>query len=162
MSLLVSLALAAVRLVIRLYPARFRARFGADVIASVRRDLTEAAGTGLPAVATAAAIGICLGYGGVQLLKAWMPEGIPRIADIAIDRRVLAATIGAAVLTGAIFGSVPAIQAARPDLTAMLRAGGRSSTAGAMLCLVLAALAASALPARRAASVDPMTALRAE
>jgi putative ABC transport system permease protein len=78
----------------------------------------------------AAAIGIALAYGGVQVLKAWMPAGIPRVAAIALDRRVLAATIAAALVTGTLFGSVPAIHAARPDLTAMLRAGGRSATSG--------------------------------
>ena len=31
------------------------------------------------------AIGVLLAYGGVDVLKAWMPDGIPRVADIAID-----------------------------------------------------------------------------
>jgi putative ABC transport system permease protein len=104
-----------------------RAALGASRWRLTRGLLVE----GIVLSVAAAAIGVALAYGGVDVLKAWMPDGIPRVADIAIDRRVLAATIAAAVLTGAIFGAVPAIQGASPDLTAMLRAGGRSATAGA-------------------------------
>jgi predicted permease len=59
-----------------------------------------------------------------------MPTGIPRLASIAIDLRVLGATVAAALVTGTLFGAVPALHAARPDLTAMLRAGDRAATAG--------------------------------
>jgi putative ABC transport system permease protein len=79
----------------------------------------------------AAAVGVLLAHWGVRILKAWIPDGIPRVADIAIDVRVLGATIAAAITTGAVFGIVPALQSARPDLTNVLRAGGRGSTAGA-------------------------------
>ena len=77
----------------------------------------------------AAAIGVVLSLWGVRALKEWMPDGIPRIADIAVDLRVLAATIAAAVLTGIAFGIVPALQGAKPNLAAALHAGGRSATA---------------------------------
>jgi predicted permease len=79
----------------------------------------------------AAAIGILLSMWGVRALTGWMPEGIPRVADIAIDLRVLAATVVAAVITGITFGLVPALQGARPNLVDALHAGGRASTAGA-------------------------------
>ncbi len=46
---------------------------------------------------------------------------LPRVADIGIDLRVLAATIATAVLTGIIFGIVPAFQSSRPDLTTRSR-----------------------------------------
>ena len=78
----------------------------------------------------ASAIGVVIAYGAVGVLKAWMPAGIPRVAAIAIDLRVLGATMAAAIFTGAVFGAVPAIHAARPDLTGMLRAGSRTATAG--------------------------------
>jgi putative ABC transport system permease protein len=80
---------------------------------------------------TAAAIGVVLAHFGVSVLKAWMPAGIPRVAAIEIDLRVLGATIAAALATGAFFGAVPAIHGARPDLTTTLREGGRSSSPGA-------------------------------
>ena len=79
----------------------------------------------------AAGLGVALSVWGVRVLRAWMPEGIPRVADITIDLRVLAAAIAAAVVTGVVFGLVPALQGARTDLVQALGAGGRAATAGA-------------------------------
>jgi putative ABC transport system permease protein len=78
-----------------------------------------------------AAVGLALAFGGVQVLKAWMPAGVPRVSAIAIDMRVLLTAVAAAVATGLIFGMVPALQASRPDLASTLKDSGRSSTAGA-------------------------------
>jgi len=78
-----------------------------------------------------AAIGIVLAYGGVHALRTWLPSGLPRVASIGIDLRVLATAITAAFLTGVFFGIVPALHASRPDLTTTLKDSGRSSTAGA-------------------------------
>ena len=104
-----------------------RAALGASRWRLTRGLLVE----GLLLSLTAAAIGVVLSIWGVRLLKAWMPDGIPRVAEIAVDVRVLLATIAAAVVTGVTFGIVPALQGARPDLAAALHAGGRASTAGA-------------------------------
>jgi putative ABC transport system permease protein len=78
-----------------------------------------------------ATIGVVLAWGGVQILKAWLPAGLPRVAAIAIDTRVMMAAIAAAVATGLFFGMVPALPASRPDLSSTLKDSGRSSTAGA-------------------------------
>ena len=53
------------------------------------------------------------------------------MADIGIDVRVLVAAILAATVCGVLFGIVPALQSARPDLTNALKDSGRSTTAGA-------------------------------
>jgi len=78
-----------------------------------------------------ATIGIALAYGGVLLLRAWLPSGVPRIASIGMDLRVLVTAVTAALLTGVFFGIVPALQSSRPDLTTTLKDSGRSSTSGA-------------------------------
>jgi len=104
-----------------------RAALGASRWRLTRSLLVE----GLLLSLTAAAIGVALSFWGVRLFKAWMPDGIPRVADIAVDVRVLAAAIAASVVTGITFGIVPALQGARPDLAAALHAGGRASTASA-------------------------------
>jgi putative ABC transport system permease protein len=78
----------------------------------------------------AAGLGILLSVWGVRVLKAWMPDGIPRVATIAIDMRVLFATVAASIVTGVAFGLVPAFNGARPNLVSALRSGGRSATAG--------------------------------
>jgi putative ABC transport system permease protein len=60
-----------------------------------------------------------------------MPADVPRLSDIAINLRVLAASAAAAAVTGVLFGLAPALQFSRPDLNQTLRDGGRASTAGA-------------------------------
>ena len=103
-----------------------RAALGASPWRLVRGLLVE----GLLLSLTAAAIGVAIAAGGVNVLRAWLPAGMPRVASIGIDLRVLGAAVGAAVATGLVFGLVPALQSARPDLTGSLKEGGRSSTAG--------------------------------
>jgi putative ABC transport system permease protein len=48
--------------------------------------------------------------------------------DMPIDLRVIAFTLGASVLTGAFFGTVPAWLASRTDVNLSLKSGGRGST----------------------------------
>ena len=59
-----------------------------------------------------------------------MPEGVPRVARIALDLRVLAAAAGLSLLTGILFGIVPALQLSKPDLTQALKDGARGASAG--------------------------------
>jgi predicted permease len=103
-----------------------RAALGASRWRLIRGLLVEGAVLSL----IGAAIGIALAYGAVQILRAWLPSGLPRVAAIMIDVRVLAVAIGAALLTGVIFGVVPALHSSRPDLTSALKDSGRSATAG--------------------------------
>ena len=51
-------------------------------------------------------------------------------ADVALDARVLAVTLGLTALTAVLFGLVPAIQATRLDVQAALAEGGTRSVAG--------------------------------
>lgn len=44
--------------------------------------------------------------------------------------RVIAAAGAAAIVTGVLFGLLPALQSSRADITRALRDGGRSMTAG--------------------------------
>ena len=73
---------------------------------------------------------IALASWAVQVLRASMPENVPRLTTIALDTRVLAAAAGLALATGILFGIVPALQVSRPDLANALRDGARG-TAGA-------------------------------
>ena len=58
-----------------------------------------------------------------------MPDGVPRVSAIALDLRVLAAAAGLSLLTGLLFGIVPALQLSKPDLTHALKEGARGSAA---------------------------------
>jgi predicted permease len=103
-----------------------RSALGASPWRLVRGLVVE----GLVLSIAGALLGLLLAAGGVAVLRAWLPAGLPRVASIGIDYRVLFAAMGAAIVTGLIFGVVPAIQSARPDLVGSLKEGGRSATAG--------------------------------
>jgi putative ABC transport system permease protein len=68
-----------------------------------------------------------LAWWAVQVLRASMPEGVPRVAAIAIDLRVLAAAAALSLVTGILFGIVPALQLSKPDLTTALKEGSRGA-----------------------------------
>src|SRR5688572_28594286 len=102
-----------------------RAALGASRWRLVRALLVE----GLLLSSLGAVVGVLLAYDGVQVIRTWLPAGLPRVAAIGIDLRVLLATIAAATASGLFFGVVPAIHASRPDLVASLKDSGRSSTA---------------------------------
>jgi putative ABC transport system permease protein len=72
-------------------------------------------------------VAIVLAWWGVQVLRTAMPEGVPRVAAIAVDLRVLSAAALLSIVTGALFGIVPALQLSRPDLTVALKDGSRGS-----------------------------------
>src|SRR6266849_8611900 len=57
-----------------------------------------------------------------------LPDSLPRLNEISINLPVLLFAFGAALVTGAIFGLVPALQADRLDLTHMLKQEGRGAT----------------------------------
>jgi putative ABC transport system permease protein len=103
-----------------------RAALGASPWRLVRGLLVE----GVVLALGGAVLGLGLAVAGIAVLRAWLPAGLPRVASIAIDWRVLLAAVSAAILTGLFFGAVPALQSARPDLVGSLKEGGRSATAG--------------------------------
>ena len=127
------------RATVRTREMGIRAALGASRWRLVRTLLVE----GVVLSLAGAAIGVLLAYGGVQVLKAWLPSGLPRVANIGLDYRVLFAAISAATLTGIFFGIVPAFQSSRPDLTNALKDSGRSNTAGAGSQLARSALVVS-------------------
>jgi predicted permease len=67
----------------------------------------------------------------LDLLVKFVPADIPRLHEVGFDGGVLAFVFGVSVLTGLLFGLVPALQASRPDLTTNLKEGGKGSGAGA-------------------------------
>jgi putative ABC transport system permease protein len=79
-------------------------------------------------------VGLALGYLGLHSLLAMNPGDIPRIGEhgegVTMDWRVLVFTFAAALLTGLIFGLVPALSASRSDLSNILRESGSRTGSG--------------------------------
>ncbi len=78
-----------------------------------------------------AAAGVVLAVWGLELLKQVGARTVPRLAEVNVDLLVLVVTAVVAVGTGILFGLIPALATAKPELTEVLKEGGRSSTVGA-------------------------------
>ena len=107
-----------------------RAALGASRWRVVRQLLTESVLLSL----IGGVAGVFLAYGGTKGLVAMLPatqiNALPFLANLHIDARILVFSFGLSALTGMIFGLAPAIQASRPQLTGVLKEGGRNASAG--------------------------------
>ncbi|HEX4949195.1 MAG TPA: ABC transporter permease [Blastocatellia bacterium] len=101
-----------------------RSALGAGRATLIRQMLTESV---LLSVC-GGVLGVLLAIWGTEALIAFVPEGIPRLSEAGVDWRVLGFTLALCVLTGLLFGLVPAWQAARLDLNEVLKEGERGST----------------------------------
>lgn len=96
-----------------------------------------------------ALVGLVFAQWGTRLLVAMMSSpNAPIALDLGADARVLAFTIGAAVVTGIAFGTMPAWRAVRVPPSAVLKSGGRGLTGAkghfaASKALVVAQIAVS-------------------
>jgi putative ABC transport system permease protein len=104
-----------------------RAALGAGWWTLVRQTLVEA----LVIAAVGTAAGVALAKLGIYELVSIAPANLPRLNAVQIDGRVLAFSALAGLVSAAIFGIVPALRTARPNLMDVLRASGRSGALGA-------------------------------
>jgi putative ABC transport system permease protein len=77
------------------------------------------------------AIGLAIAALGTKVLLQFVPAGVPRLAQVNLDLRVLGFTMLISLATCLIFGLIPAWHASKPDLHTALEQSGRTSGPGA-------------------------------
>src|SRR5215471_776682 len=103
-----------------------RAALGAGWGRIARALLVESVVLGL----LGGALGLGLAYVGLRALVANGPATLPRLAEIGLDSRSLLFTLILSWCAALLFGLIPALKYAGPQIAHALRGGGRGSTDG--------------------------------
>ena len=99
-----------------------RTALGAGRTRIVRGILVESVMLGI----IGGVVGAGLAYAGVRFLVVIGPSNLPRLNEIAIDARTLGFTFILSVLSGLLFGLIPAVKYAGPSNISSLQSAGRT------------------------------------
>ncbi len=105
---------------------RLRTALGASRIRLFRQLVTESLLLGV----LGGGLGIAVAQLGVRAFRAFGPADFPRMADVALNLRVLGFGIAVALLTGLLFGLGPALAGSRKKDGSLLAPTARGSTSG--------------------------------
>ena len=117
------------RAVARRREIALRMALGAARIRVVRQLLTES----LLLAIVAGVLGSILAYASFTFLQGLIPEQMTLSASLKLDVRILVFTLAISIVTGIIFGLVPALQAAKFDLNDALKQSSTRATASGRL-----------------------------
>jgi putative ABC transport system permease protein len=101
-----------------------RTALGASRLRVLRLLLTESVMLSL----AGGCLGLLLALWGTEALMALAPDNIPRLSEVGVDGPVFGFTLAVSLVTGIVFGLVPAIHSSKPDLNEALKEGSRGST----------------------------------
>jgi putative ABC transport system permease protein len=104
-----------------------RSALGANRSRIIRQLLTESVMLAI----CGGALGLVLAMWSIDLLIALKPQDLPRLNEIKIDRVALLFTLGVSMITGLLFGLMPAWSISRSNLNDALKENGRAATASA-------------------------------
>ena len=103
-----------------------RSALGAERLRIIRQLLAES----LVLSAFGGAAGSALAYLCTPAILSLIGNSVPRAADAGVDWRVLCFTIAVSMVSGVVFGTIPALIGSRADLVSTLKEGGRSEIFG--------------------------------
>jgi putative ABC transport system permease protein len=103
-----------------------RSALGANRARLVRQLLVESVVLGL----LGGAAGCALAFAATPAVLGLIGDSVPRAADAGVNLPVLGFALGLSLLSGVVFGLVPAMMLARRDLLSPLKEGGRTDTGG--------------------------------
>ena len=101
-----------------------RVSLGASRWRVVRQLFTESMLLAL----TGGVVGLLIAFWGLAAITKLLPADFPRLNEIHIDLRVLGFSFVASMLTGILFGLVPALQVSRSDVQEAIRETGRGAS----------------------------------
>lgn len=108
----------------RMREAAIRTALGASRLRLATQMLTESLLLGI----LGGALGIVLAFFGVRAIVSAAPPGIPRLAEVSIDARVLLFAIVISIVTAVLFGILPAWRVAHSNPQDALKAGAANTT----------------------------------
>jgi predicted permease len=117
-------ALMLVRMEARQSELAVRAALGAGRWRIVRALLVESTILAL----AGGALGVGLAAVSIRLLVSHGPDTLPRLHEIALDAGTLGFAVTASLLSGALFGVLPAFRYTGPEIAGTLHAGGRTAS----------------------------------
>jgi predicted permease len=103
-----------------------RSALGAGRLRLMRQLLTESVLLSL----VGGLLGLLIAWWGLEILIKLIPEDLPRLSEIKLDRWVLGFTFVLSFVTGVLFGVIPAIQGSKTDLNEAMKEGARGNTGG--------------------------------
>ena len=108
---------------VRIKEFAIRGALGGSRSRLARQILTENVLLGL----AGGLVGALLSYICYSMILGIIPRDLPRLDEVRLDARAFAFAFGLSLLTGIVFGLVPALQAGKADLQTTLKLGGRDS-----------------------------------
>jgi putative ABC transport system permease protein len=103
-----------------------RMALGAPTLALLRQALLES----LIISVTGALLGLGMAVVAIYAGKQLLPDTLPRVAEIAVNWKIVCFALALAVVTGLVCGLAPAVAAMRTNVNAAMKEGGRSGSAG--------------------------------